>query len=99
MLSAIQRKKEVNESKPVNKSKPSTVEPVDAPKPQKPVTPRKPRKPKILTRDLVYEFIQEQSGKWGGFATLLAVIKRHKAKSTSVVDAIIDIHRKFKDLM
>jgi hypothetical protein len=51
----------------------------------------------ILKRETVLEFIEKNAGKWGGYSTLLALIKRHKAVSTSVLDVIIDIHREFKN--
>jgi hypothetical protein len=46
---------------------------------------------------MVLDFIKSKKGKKTGYASLYKLITRHKAVSISMLQAIIDVHREFRD--
>jgi hypothetical protein len=96
-LDAIQKKDEVNLTVTGNREVNSQEKPKKVDKPKR--APRKKPKVQVLTKQMVFDYIVENDKKWAGFGTLKGVICRHKAISTSVLEAIIDIHRNFKDCL
>lgn len=67
---------------------------------KKPTTTRnRTTKKKILTDEMVYNYIKDNRKKRTGLGTLWAVINRHKAIDIAILNDIIDIKRKFEDCL